>query len=143
CGEPKAAGCVICLLMEVRDPRPQHPPRCNRVLPSTESREAPRSGCAGPLFFFGGAQRTPGLRKPNAADASYPIKQGSARGHGLRYTMSPNIEECVEHARQCEWYAVRTSSEADRKFLLRKARDWRKLAIRKEPEIRAAAKTAA
>jgi hypothetical protein len=57
--------------------------------------------------------------------------------------MSPTIEECLEHARQCEWYAVRTGDEADRNFLLRKARDWRKLAIRKELEIRASARTAA
>jgi hypothetical protein len=36
-----------------------------------------------------------------------------------------------------------SNDEADRKFLLRKAKDWTKLAITKEPEIRAAAKTAA
>jgi hypothetical protein len=57
--------------------------------------------------------------------------------------MSLTIAECLEHARQCEWYAVRTGDEKDRKFLLRKAKDWKKLAIRKELEIRAAAKTAA
>jgi hypothetical protein len=48
--------------------------------------------------------------------------------------------ECLEHARQCEWYAV---DEEDRKFLLQKAKDWRKLAIKKELEIRAAARVAA
>ena len=57
--------------------------------------------------------------------------------------MSPATAECLKHARQCEWYAVRTGYEKDREFLLRKAKDWRKLAVRKELEIRAAAKTAA
>jgi hypothetical protein len=56
--------------------------------------------------------------------------------------VSPTIAECLEHARQCEWYAARTKDEEDRKFLLRKAKDWTKLAIKKEPEVRAAAKTA-
>jgi hypothetical protein len=42
--------------------------------------------------------------------------------------MSPTIQECLEHARQCEWYAVRTGDKADRKFLRWKARDWKKLA---------------
>ena len=55
----------------------------------------------------------------------------------------PTIEECLEHARQCEWYAARTNDEQDRKFLLRKAKDRTKLAIKKELEIRAAAKAAA
>ena len=36
-------------------------------------------------------------------------------------TMS-TIAECLEHARQCEWYAARTNDEEDRKFLLRKAK---------------------
>jgi hypothetical protein len=57
--------------------------------------------------------------------------------------MSPTISECLENARQCEWYAARTSDEADRKFLLRKAKDWTKLAQQKEMEIRASARTAA
>jgi hypothetical protein len=57
--------------------------------------------------------------------------------------MSPTIEECLEHARQCEWYAARTNDEEDRKFLLRKAKDWTKLAFKKELEIGASAKTAA
>jgi hypothetical protein len=35
------------------------------------------------------------------------------------------------------------SKSEDRKFLLRKAKDWTKLAIKKELEIRAPAKTAA
>ena len=33
--------------------------------------------------------------------------------------MSPTVTECLEHARQCEWYAARTNNEADRKFLAR------------------------
>jgi hypothetical protein len=57
--------------------------------------------------------------------------------------MSPTIAECLEHARQCEWYAARTNDEQDRKFLLRKAKDWTKLAIKKELEIRASARAAA
>jgi hypothetical protein len=57
--------------------------------------------------------------------------------------MSPTISECLEHARQCEWYAARTNDEEDRKFLLRKAKDWTTLAIKKELEIRAAARIAA
>ena len=50
--------------------------------------------------------------------------------------MSPTIAECLEHARQCEWYAARTNDEQDRKFLIRKAKDWTKLAAEKELEIR-------
>jgi hypothetical protein len=57
--------------------------------------------------------------------------------------MSPTIAECLEHARQCEWYAARTSDEEDRKFLLRKGKEWTKLAIKKELEIRASARAAA
>ena len=57
--------------------------------------------------------------------------------------MSPTVAECLEHARQCEWYAARTNDEGDRKFLLRKAKDWTKLAQEKELDVRAAAKTAA
>jgi hypothetical protein len=45
--------------------------------------------------------------------------------------------------RQCEWYAARTNDGEDRQFLLRKARDWMKLAVEKEQEISAAARTAA
>jgi hypothetical protein len=57
--------------------------------------------------------------------------------------MSPTIAECLEHARQCEWYAARTNDEQDRKFLIRKAKDWTKLATKKELEIRASARAAA
>ena len=45
--------------------------------------------------------------------------------------MSPTIAECLEHARQCEWYAARTNDEEDRKFLLRKARIGRSWPLRK------------
>jgi hypothetical protein len=57
--------------------------------------------------------------------------------------MSLTIAECLEHARRCEWYAVRTGEKRDREFLLRKAKDWKKLAIRKELELRAAVEIAA
>ena len=57
--------------------------------------------------------------------------------------MSPTIAECLENARQCEWYAARTNDEGDREFLLRKAREWTTLAIKKELEIRASARAAA
>jgi len=40
-------------------------------------------------------------------------------------------------------YAARTTDEEDRKFLLRKAKDWTNLAAEKEQEIRAAARAAA
>ena len=55
--------------------------------------------------------------------------------------MSPTVTECLEHARQCEWYAARTNNEADRRFLLWRAELWTKLAREKEQE--AEAKTAA
>jgi hypothetical protein len=57
--------------------------------------------------------------------------------------MSPIISECLEHARQCEWYAAHTSDEEDRRFLLRRAQHWTKLAREKELEIRAFARAAA
>ena len=53
--------------------------------------------------------------------------------------MSPTNAECLEHARQCEWYAARTNDEEDRKFLLRKAKHWTKLAAEKEREASARA----
>ena len=55
----------------------------------------------------------------------------------------PTNEECLEHARQCEWHAVRTNNEEDRKFLLRKAKDWMTLAKKKDLEIRSSARMAA
>jgi hypothetical protein len=57
--------------------------------------------------------------------------------------MSPTIAECLEHARQCGWYAARTNDEADRKFLLRSAKRWTKLGAEKELEVRASARAAA
>ena len=57
--------------------------------------------------------------------------------------MSPTIADCLEHARQCERYAARTNDEGDRKFLLRRAELWTKLARQKELEVHAPAKTAA
>jgi len=47
--------------------------------------------------------------------------------------MSPTIAECLEHARQCEWYAARTNDEGD----LWRAQQWTKLAQEKELEVRA------
>ena len=55
--------------------------------------------------------------------------------------MSPTAAECLERARQCEWYAARANDEGDRKFLLWRTQQWTKLAHEKERE--AAAKTAA
>ena len=57
--------------------------------------------------------------------------------------MSPTIADCLEHARQCEWYAAHTNDEEDRKFLLRMAKHWTKLAAKKELDIRASARVAA
>ncbi len=57
--------------------------------------------------------------------------------------MSPTIADCLEHARQCEWYAAHTNDEKDRKFLLRMAKHWKKLAREKELEVRAGARVAA
>jgi hypothetical protein len=48
--------------------------------------------------------------------------------------MSPTVAECLEHARQCDWYAARTNDEGDRKFLLWRAQQWTKLAQEKERE---------
>ena len=42
--------------------------------------------------------------------------------------MSPTIAECLERACECEWYAAHTNDEEDRKFLLRMAKHWTKLA---------------
>ena len=59
-----------------------------------------------------------------------------ARNAGDR-VMSPTVTECLEHARQCEWYAARTNNEEDRKFLLWRADQWTKRAQEKELETRA------
>ena len=57
--------------------------------------------------------------------------------------MKGTITECLENARECEWYAAHTRNEEDRKFLLRKAKDWTKMAMKRELEIRATARVAA
>ena len=57
--------------------------------------------------------------------------------------MSPTVTECLEHARQCEWYAARTNNEADSKFLLWRDEQWMKRAREKELETRASARPAA
>ena len=57
--------------------------------------------------------------------------------------MTHTMTECLEHARECEWYAAHTGNEEDRLFLLRKAKEWAKQAREKELEIRAAARVAA
>jgi hypothetical protein len=51
--------------------------------------------------------------------------------------MSRAIAECLEHARQCEWYAAQTNDEEDRRFLLRMAKHWTQRAGEKEREIQA------
>jgi hypothetical protein len=57
--------------------------------------------------------------------------------------MSATIAECLERARQCEWYASRTKDEAGRKFLLWKAQQWMKLVEKKEWLAGAAARSVA
>ena len=54
----------------------------------------------------------------------------------VELSMSVTIAECLQHARQCEWYAARTNDEGDRKFLLWRAQQWTKLAQEKELEAR-------
>ena len=76
------------------------------------------------------------------------MSAGYSKGRRLRselvsFRFQSTIAECLEHARQCEWYAARTNDEEDRKFLLRKAKHWTKLAAKKELEIRASARAAA
>ena len=57
--------------------------------------------------------------------------------------MRPTVAECLEHARQCEWYAARRKDENDRKFLLRMAKHWTQRAGEKEREIQASTRGAA
>jgi hypothetical protein len=57
--------------------------------------------------------------------------------------MSATIAECLERARQCEWYASRTKDEVGRKFLLWKAQQWMKLVEKKERLAEAAARSVA
>ena len=60
-------------------------------------------------------------RRQREADRPDQIKR--KRGVVIGGTpVSLSIEECLEHARQCGWYAARTNDEEDRKFLLRKAK---------------------
>src|SRR5215468_10019185 len=66
--------------------------------------------------------------------AGVPMRRGDGR---CENSVSTSIAECLEHARQCEWYAAHTNDEKDRKFLLRMAKHWTKLAKEKELEIRA------
>jgi hypothetical protein len=49
--------------------------------------------------------------------------------------------DCLEHARQCEWYAARTNNEADRKFLLWRAQELKERAEEMQREV--SARTAA
>ena len=49
--------------------------------------------------------------------------------------MTATIAECAENARRCKWYASKTKSVEERRFLLM-AKRWRDLAAEKEREIR-------
>jgi hypothetical protein len=51
--------------------------------------------------------------------ASVPMRRGDG---SYENSMSTTIAECLEHARQCEWYTAHTNEEKDRKFLLRMAK---------------------
>jgi hypothetical protein len=53
------------------------------------------------------------------------------------------IAECAENARQCEWYASKTNNSEERKFLLRMAKHWTRMAVEKERELLRAARSAA
>ena len=116
------AGCLTCI-----------PSTASHVMSGTLRRAAPSSS----------RNCMPEQRQPEADHPGYQANREKARGHNWRYSMSPTIAECLEHARQCDWYAARTNDEQDRKFLLRKAKDWTKLAAEKELEIRASARAAA
>jgi hypothetical protein len=60
-----------------------------------------------------------------------------------RLKTKAKIKECMEIVRQCERYACRTKNKEDRKFLLRMAKQWTKLAALQERDILAAARSAA
>ena len=49
-----------------------------------------------------------GVIQPNEVEGTFE----------LEFSMSRTIAECLEHARQCEWYAAHTNDEEDRNFLL-------------------------
>ena len=57
--------------------------------------------------------------------------------------MTNTISECAENARQCEWYASKTNKSEERKFLLRMAKHWKRMAAEKERELVRAARSAA
>ena len=139
---------------------PPKPPRCHSCArPMQLLRKTSRFGGLPDLYSFyclacdewhveeGGpikfTELQPEQRQPEADHPRYQANREKARVHNWSYSMSPTIAECLEHARQCEWYAARTNDEQDRKFLIRKAKDWTKLAIKKELEIRASARAAA
>jgi hypothetical protein len=84
----------------------------------------------------------PEQRQPEAGHPGYQANREKARVI-IGGTQCHQIAECLEHDRECEWYAAGTSDEEDRKFLFRKAKEWTKLAIKKELEIRAIARAAA
>jgi len=54
--------------------------------------------------------------------------------------MPDTIAECAENARQCEWYASKTNNSKERKFLLRMAKHWKRMAAEKEREVLKAAR---
>jgi hypothetical protein len=84
------------------------------------------------------------LGQPIGRHSGYLIKQGIKRGvMWMEFSMSPTIAECLEHGRQCEWYAAHTNNEEDRKFLLRMAKHWTKLATEKQLDGRASVRAAA
>jgi hypothetical protein len=88
------------------------------------------------LFVFRAAQ----FQEASEPERRFPVINRTRR----RRDMPPTIAECLEHARYCEWYAARTNDQEDGKFLLQSARDWTKLAAKKELDIWwAAAKDAA
>ena len=104
------ARCPICI-----------PSTASHVMSGTLRRAAPSSS----------RNCMPEQRQPEADHPGYQANREKARGHNWRYSMSPTIAECLEHARQCEWYAARTNDEEDRKFLLRKAKHWTSWPLRK------------
>jgi hypothetical protein len=57
--------------------------------------------------------------------------------------MTNTIADCAENARQCEWYASKTKKSEERKFLLRMAKHWKRMAAEKERELVRAARSAA
>jgi hypothetical protein len=51
--------------------------------------------------------------------------------------MTATIAECAENSRQCKWYASKTKSAQERRFLLHMGKRWRDLAAEKERELKA------